>query len=141
MLFDAVTHAWNSLSEPRAIKCIYIGMFAGTGGSGKWALAKMLRQALHEALDYDRTMPLGERCATIEDYHAAAMDFWAAQRVYHEAVFQKYADILNGEPGRHSPYPARVLLGGSAQPNKDPERVHEVIVGPWPALLHTVARG
>ena len=121
-LFEAVNHAWNSLAHPRPVKCIYIGMWAGTGGSGKWALAKVLKQALREWLDYDVKMPLGERYSNIHDYHAAATDFWAAQAVYHQGVIQKYADILNGEPGRHAPMPSTVIQG------------------PWPALRHCYRR-
>lgn len=111
MLFEAVNHAWNSLSEPRALKCIYVGMYAGTGGSGKWALAKMLKQALREWLDFDGRPPWGEPVINIHEFHAAAMDFWAAQEAYHQTVIQKYADILNGEPGRHAPMRSRVITG------------------------------
>jgi hypothetical protein len=110
-LFEAVNHAWNSLSEPRALKCIYIGMYAGTGGSGKWALAKMLKQALREWLDYDGTPPWLQPLEDIHQFHQAATDFWAAQEVYHQTVIQKYADILNGEPGRHGPIRSTVIAG------------------------------
>jgi hypothetical protein len=110
-LFEAVNHAWNSLSEPKAIKCVYIGMYAGTGGSGKWALAKMLRQALREWLDYDGHPPWEQPVTDIDQYHRAAMDFWAAEEVYHQRVIQNYADILNGEPGRHSPVRSQVIQG------------------------------
>ena len=120
VLFEAVNHAWNSLSEPRAMKCIYIGMYAGTGGSGKWALAQMLRQALREYLDYEGSPPWGQPDLDIHQFHAAAMEFWAVQRTYHQRVCQKYADILNGEPGRH-----QVQMDG------------EVIVGPWRALTNS----
>ena len=117
VLFEAVNHAWNSLSEPRAMKCIYIGMFAGTGGSGKWALAKMLRHGLKEALSYDGRPPWGKPITDVHEFHAAATDYLTAYWGQYDATIQVYADILNGEPGRHAPTRS------------------QVIQVPWPALI------
>ena len=110
-LFEAVNHMWNSLEEPRKLRCIYIGMYAGTGGSGKWALAKFLRRALREALDYDGTPPWGKQYADIHEFHQVAMDYFAADYAHYERTIQKYADILNGEPGRHEQHSARLIRG------------------------------
>lgn len=121
VLFEAVNHAWNSLSEPRKLKTIYIGMWAGTGGSGKWALAKMLRHALEEALSYDGEPPWEQPFDDIHVLHQAATDYFSADWAHYNRTIQKYADILNGEPGRH--------------------QVHNALVipGPWPGLNDTAA--
>jgi len=110
-LFESVNHAWNSLGEPRGPKCIYIGMWAGTGGSGKWAIAKMLRRALREALDYEGVQPDWEPGQTLEEFHQASMSYFEADHLHYERAIQKYADILNGEPGRHSLAKAKLLFG------------------------------
>jgi hypothetical protein len=117
-LFEAVNHMWNSLREPKKLLSIHIGMYAGTGGSGKWALAKFLRRALRETLDYEGPAPWGQPYADIHEFHEAAMDYFAADRAHYERSIQKYADILNGEPGRHQP-PSRPM----------------VLVGPWIAPM------
>jgi len=110
-LFEAVNHIWNSMREPRKLLSIYIGMYAGTGGSGKWALAKFLRRALRETLDYEGPTPWERTYSTIDDFHCAAMDYFAADRAHYERSIQKYADILNGEPGRHAEHSAQVVKG------------------------------
>lgn len=110
-LFESVNHAWNSLAEPRKLKTIYIGMWAGTGGSGKWAIAKTLRQALSEYLDYDRRPPWGQDFPDIHELHAAAMDYFAGDFAHYQRTIQKYADILGGEPGRHAPMQSHVIEG------------------------------
>lgn len=117
-LFEAVNHIWNSLNEPKNLRCIYIGMAAGTGGSGKWALAKFLRRALRAALDYEGTQPWGPDYATIEEFHEASMRYFDADHAHYLNMVQKYADILHGEPGRHASPP------------------DNIVAGPWPALPH-----
>lgn len=115
-LFESVSHIWALLNEPKNARCIGIGLAAGTGGSGKWALAKMLRKALRESLDSGITPPWGQKFGSIDLLHEAAMNYFNADYAHYEKTVQKYADILNGEPGRH------VSPAGT------------VIVGPWRAL-------
>src|SRR5438309_475383 len=88
-LFESVNHAWNSLSEPRAIKCIYIGIYAGTGGSGKWALAKVLRRALREYLDYNPTPPWGQEFGSLDRLHEAAMNYFDSDWAFYQRTVQK----------------------------------------------------
>src|SRR5438309_1874681 len=92
-----------------------MGIYAGTGGSGKWALAKMLRQALHEYLDYRGSPPWGKSFSDIGQFHAAATEYFADDSGFYWHTVQRYADILNGEPGKHQAH------------------IDRVIVGPWPA--------
>ncbi len=40
-LFEAVSHVWASLNEPKATYCTLIGMAAGTGGKGKRGLERI----------------------------------------------------------------------------------------------------
>ena len=110
-LFEAMSHIWNSMRKPKNTLCVYIGMYAGTGGSGKWALAKFLRRALRESLDYDGQAPWGQQYPTVDRYHEAAMDYFAADMAHYYRTIQKYADILNGESGRHAQHSAEVIKG------------------------------
>ena len=100
---------WHSLNEPKNLRCISIGIAAGTGGSGKVALAKFLRRALRESLDYDGTwdQPFG----SIDEFHKAAMSYFDSDFAHYERTIQKYADILNGEPGRHYVHTAKLIIG------------------------------
>lgn len=121
-LFEAVSHIWDLLNEPKNVRCIYIGTHAGTGGSGKWALAKLLRRALREALDDGLAQPDWLPGQTLHDFHAASMAYFAASYAHYERTVQKYADILGGEPGRHDLHSAHVIKG------------------PWRALTHRLVR-
>ena len=110
-LFESVSHIWHSLNEPKNARCIGIGLAAGTGGSGKWALARFLRRALRESLDYDGTQPWSRDYSTLDEFHAASMDYFAADYAHYERAVQKYADILAGQPERHAPHRFNVLIG------------------------------
>jgi hypothetical protein len=111
-LFEAVSHIWDSLNEPKTERCILIGFASGTGGSGKWALAKFLRRALREALDDGLTPPwVRHSYPDLDAFHAAAMGYFDASFRHYERTIQKYGDILNGEPGRHAPVPMNLIQG------------------------------
>ena len=66
-LFESVTHIWKLLNEPKDARCIGIGLAAGTGGTGKWALAKFLRHALHDALHNDIRPPWGQKFGSLDE--------------------------------------------------------------------------
>jgi hypothetical protein len=116
-LFESVTHIWNLLNEPKDARCIGIGLAAGTGGTGKWALAKFLRHALHDALHNDIRPPWGQKFGSLDETHNAAMSYFEADYAHYERAVQKYADILGGESGRHASLES------------------QLIQGPWRALL------
>jgi hypothetical protein len=110
-LFEAVGHLWALMEEPKNLRCIGIGIHAGTGGSGKWALAKFLRRALRETLDFEAPKPWDEEHADIHAFHQASMDYFAADRAHYERTIQKYADLLVGQPGRHDTHSAEIIPG------------------------------
>ena len=102
-LFEAVTVMWDQLCEPRAERCMGIGLAGGSGGTGKWALAKFLKRALREALDYDCPQPCWEPHQSIHEFHEATMAFFAADYAHYERTVQKYANLLVADPfGRPS---------------------------------------
>ena len=119
-LFESVMHIWNSLSPPKAYRCLLVGAAAGTGGSGKDALVPFLRKALREALDDGLIQPTGEGCADIHEYHKVSMDFFAASYNHYEKTIQKYADLLNGGPPDVSPK-ATVIEGPWKSSVDDPQ--------------------
>lgn len=103
-LFEAVNVLWDQLCDPKPERCFGIGLAAGTGGTGKWALAKFLKRALRESLDYDCPQPCGKDYPSIHEFHQASMEYFAADRAHYERTVQKYADLLVADPfGAHVP--------------------------------------
>jgi hypothetical protein len=115
-IFEAVSHIWDSLVEPKTLRCIGIGLVAGTGGTGKAALAKFLKKALRAALANPEPMPWGPDYPSLDEYHEAAMRYFASDRDYYERAIQHYADLLVAKAG---------------QPKLPPPRLGKVLVGPW----------
>lgn len=109
-LFEAVSHIWSLLNEPKNLRCILIGYAARTGGSGKWALAMFLRRALRHSLDYEGEPPWGQY-DDVDELHLAAKAYFAASYSHYELMIQKYADILGGEPGARRPSTSKILPG------------------------------
>ena len=110
-LFESVTHIWKLLNQPKDARCIGIGLAAGTGGTGKWALAKFLRQVLHDALHNDIRPPWGQKFGSLDGTHNAAMSYFEADYAHYERAVQKYADILGGEPRRHASLESQLIQG------------------------------
>lgn len=110
-LFEAVAHIWDSLNEPKTARCNAVGLAAGTGGTGKSALAKFLKRALRAAIDYEVRPPWKMSYDGLEDLHRAAMSYFADEQTHYQMQIQKYADILDGQPGRHQPHRFTLLIG------------------------------
>ena len=110
-LFEAVTILWDQLCEPKANRCFGIGLAAGSGGTGKWALAKFLRKALREALDHDYVQPCGYDYPDIHTFHTASMEFFAASYDHYERAVQKYADLLVTHPFGNAPRACKLIKG------------------------------
>ncbi len=110
-LFEAVSHLWALMAEPKDLRCIGIGIYAGTGGSGKWALAKFLRRALRESLDYEAPKPWDQQHADIQRSTRPRWTISPQTSPTTKRAIQKYADLLVGEPGRHSIHSAQVIPG------------------------------
>lgn len=142
-LFEAVSHIWKCLNHPKNERCIMIGALAGTGGSGKWALAKFLRRALRDALDDGLEAPwVRHSYPDLATLHQAAMGWFDASYAHYERAVQKYADILNGEPGRHAPVRCKVIQGPWAV-TADEEITHHAtrrlkrsVIAPRPMIGH-----
>ena len=96
-LFEAVSHIWSSLAEPRNARCIAMGIAAGTGGKGKMALVRLLRACLKDILAWGAPLPTSAEYASLELWHEATMVAFEAEQEREEKVYEKYAAILNGE--------------------------------------------
>jgi len=99
VLFEAVSHIWSSLEEPREARCIAMGLAAKTGGKGKLALVHILRACLKEVVTWGGSLPRPEDHASLGDWHYATMDAFEAEREREDEVYTKYAAILGGEAG------------------------------------------
>lgn len=99
VLFEAVSHIWASLEEPREARCIAMGMAAGTGGKGKLALVRLLRACLKEVVTWGEPMPRPENYLTLGQWHQATMDAFEAEAAREDQVYKRYAAILNGLAG------------------------------------------
>jgi len=96
-LFEAVSHIWSSLNEPRDARCIAIGIAAGTGGKGKLALVHFLRACLKEIVTWGGTLPRPEDHPSIDEWHQATMTAWEAEQNREADVFKRFSALLGGE--------------------------------------------
>lgn len=96
-LFEAVSHIWSSLNEPRDARCIAIGIAAATGGKGKTALVRLLGACLKGVVSWGTPLPRPEDYASLEQWHEATMAAFDAEEEREEKVYEKYAAMLNGE--------------------------------------------
>ena len=96
-LFEAVSHIWSSLEEPREARCIAMGLAAKTGGKGKLALVHVLRACLKEVCTWGEPMPQPGDYSSLEGWHGATMDAFEAEAERETQVYKRYAAILNGE--------------------------------------------
>jgi hypothetical protein len=109
LLFEATSHVWKSLSEPRAARCELMGAVAGVGGHGKVALRRVLKEFIREALEAEPDFPARDEFASFEDWHDAAMSSFDVGPTVRPIV-QKYSAVLNGQGGEQSPG-SNVLYG------------------------------
>ena len=112
--FTAVSHIWDSLAEPRELRCTLIGAACGVGGKGKMALVLMLDKMLHQCLFDDGPMPRSDQFEDLDSWHQATMAYFSGDEQRMRDLCAYYADILNGS---------------STGPVATPEG--KLIVGPW----------
>ncbi len=121
-LFQAVTHVWESLAEPQEVRCTLMGVAAGTGGTGKLALVKVLSQFLEDALSSIEPIPPRSDYDSLDAWHKASMATWQTDEARVGLLQKTYANILDGRiaPG------SAVLLSG-------PWRQRAAVIGARPA--------
>jgi hypothetical protein len=116
-LFEAVSHVWASLNEPRAAYCTLIGVAAGTGGKGKRGLVLMLHKFLAEALDIINCIPPVKDYASLDEWHEASMYTFTKDEEDLCALLEHYSTVLNGGVASKSAGPfAGVVLHGPWAP-------------------------
>lgn len=101
--FEAVSHIWSSLNEPREARCTAMGIAARTGGKGKTALINLLAALLDEAMRINATLPRAADYPSLDEWHEAVIASFADQEATTSAALNKYADILNGGAERNPP--------------------------------------
>ena len=114
-LFEAVSHIWASLNEPKATYCTLIGMAAGTGGQGKRGLVCALHKFLAQALDNINWIPSRSEYPSLDEWHQASMRTFTTEEEGLCVLLSRYSTVLNG--------------GVDAQPPGAFSAV--VIKGPW----------
>jgi hypothetical protein len=95
-LFEAVSHVWASLNEPKAAYCTLIGIAAGTGGTGKRGLVLALHKFLAEALNIINSIPAPRDYASLDEWHAASMRTFEKDEEDLCVLLRHYATVLNG---------------------------------------------
>lgn len=114
-LFEAVSHIWASLNEPKAVYGTLIGLAAGAGGKGKRGLVSALHKFLGEALDNINWIPPRKDYASLDDWHAASMCTYTTEEEGLCLLLAHYSTVLNG---------------GVTGQERDPDSP-VVIQGPW----------
>jgi hypothetical protein len=94
-LFEAVSHIWTSLNEPRAEYCTLIGMAAKTGGKGKRGLVLALQRFLHEALESINWIPPRHDFLSREDWHEATIRTFRDDAENIRVLLERYSTIMN----------------------------------------------
>lgn len=93
--FEATAHVWKMLAEPKAARCTLMGVAAGTGGTGKAALYKVLVRFTEEWLGEFSGLALPD-ASSLTEFHGQAMAAWEAEADRERRVVDRYAAILNG---------------------------------------------
>ena len=112
-LFEAVSHIWASLNEPKAVYCTLIGMAAGTGGKGKRGLVAALHKFLAEALDSINWIPSPKDYPSLAEWHEASMNSFTKDEEDLCVLLRRYSNVLNGgvEAQGQSPFSPVVIQG------------------------------
>ena len=95
-LFEAVSHIWASLNEPKAAYCTLIGMAAGTGGQGKRGLVRALHKFLAQALDNINWIPSRSEYPSLDEWHQASMRTFTTEEEGLCVLLSRYSTVLNG---------------------------------------------
>lgn len=114
-LFEAVSHVWASLNEPKGAYCTGIAIAAGSGGTGKIGLVAALHQFLGAALAIINAIPSPKNYSSLEEWHQASVRTFEQDEKDLCVLLARYSIILNGG-----------LNVQSATP-----RTGSVILGPW----------
>lgn len=118
-LFEAVSHVWASLAEPREARCTLMGVMSGTGGTGKKALVLTLQKLLDQALAIDNPIPDASAYDSLDEWHEASMAAFAAEEQQLRELCARYSAILDGAAAASEACEAQM---GS------------VIEGPWQSM-------
>lgn len=112
-LFEAVSHVWASLNEPKAGYCTLIGMAAGTGGKGKRGLVSALHKFLAEALDSINWIPSPKDYPSLDEWHEASMHTFTKDEEDLCVLLGRYSTVLNGgvDAQCSSPFSAVIIQG------------------------------
>jgi hypothetical protein len=111
-LFEAVSHIWGSLNEPKVAYGTGIGLAAGTGGKGKRGIVLALHQFLAKALEGITWIPAVKDFASLDEWHEASMQTFADDEEHLCALLTSYSVILNGGTAAKSdPFESVVLQG------------------------------
>lgn len=109
--FEAVSHIWATLNEPREARCTAMGIAARTGGRGKTALMNLLAALLDELRRINGILPKAADYRSLDEWHEAVIASFDHQGVETNTALQKYADILNGGAEPVSKTPAQLIHG------------------------------
>ena len=96
LLLAAVAHIWDSLAEPRALRCTLIGQASGAGGTGKLALVNMLNQMLCQCSEIGAVLPDKAEYDSPEAYHQAVTSHWTSSYEQERSLCRAYGAILDG---------------------------------------------
>jgi hypothetical protein len=111
-LFEAVSHVWASLNEPKADYCTLIGSAAGTGGKGKRGLVLALQKFLHEALEAITWIPPRNDFSSLDEWHAASMRTFTDEEEKLAKLMDRYSKVLNaGTESPSGPRTATIIRG------------------------------
>jgi hypothetical protein len=109
-LFEAVSHVWASLNEPKAAHCTLMGLIAGTGGKGKRGLVLALQKFLAEALD--SVIPIPDRAAhsSLDEWHQASLLTYDQEEDALCELLCQYSKILDGGVPASASLPSDALI-------------------------------
>lgn len=110
-LFEAVSHIWAQLNEPREARCTAMGMAAGTGGKGKKALVNLLFAVLEEVVSINAILPKAADFPSLDEWHRAVVQSFEDEELATNAVFQRFSDFLNGGAKMPALTSAELIIG------------------------------
>ena len=119
-LFEAVSHVWASLNEPKAAYGTLIGMAAGTGGTGKRGLVSALHKFLAEALDNINWIPPRGDYASLDEWHQASLRTYTTEEEGLCVLLARYSTVLNSGVAAPCPSPFKpVVIQGPWKPHNE----------------------
>lgn len=110
-LLEGVSHAWALMERPKAARCTYVGLLAGTGGTGKKALYNFFRQMIADALATMHRIPPIDDFSSLARWNDAVHAQWRDEEAEVDRVIERYALLLVGRTPAPEPRPCAVLPG------------------------------